>query len=1044
MDIPKLLSSVDLEDLVTRAGATLHCNGRSSHAACPIHGGDNPNAFVIHRKDGKTQLWYCFTRCHDGGDAIDFMRKWKGLDFPAAAKELARMYNVEIGELAPKDLAAEQRRRSRTDVLTLARDYYHAQLKGPRAPNQAAWDYLTGRGFTPATIVAAGWGYSDGGIGLHDYLAIAHGTDTLTTAQEIGLIRRDGRDFCANAEGQAAAPHGYIIFPHLDDSDRVTYYSSRAVEIPDKPRPDPKDKSRNLPGPRQLYRADAPHQYDQVILVEGVADAETLRQWGYSAWALCGLGSKIEPPDLAALQRRKTIYLATDGDAAGQAALSSIDGKLVDLANALGPLTLLLPSAMAAKDFNASLGVGMQAEAVAGMQKASTTWLEKRIDQARDCSPAELDARVSEIGRLLSACPEGARSRFYKPIQTRLGLSRKDINDLIHKDRSTQVAGSVKDGQICFMGRPLGNFSARITHELMIDDGQNPPSVRYSITGALQTGQPLEPIDVPAEDFASLKWVPRHWGARPVLHVSSGSYHEVARAMQEISGEMKRERVHTYTGWTGDGETRAYLSASGRIHAAGLDDTTRVDLGPNNLRHYNLPAPPTGNALYDAGRASVDFLKASARAVSAPLWAAMYAAPLTQIAPLYSLLWVYGPTQSGKSTIAHLALCHYGSGFVQGRQYHAPMDWTSTATSLEGAMFVTKDAPIIIDDFAPQFASAGDSRDMHRKAHYVVRSVGNRSSRSRARADLSERTTRAPRGLVIATAELPLIGQSTVGRMLYIPVTRADVFEAPYLERLELAQQQAQSGLYAAATSAYLQWLISKWAWVQEQLPGMIESSVNIIRQACPQLQTRLPDYFGVLNACQTLALRCWQDLDVISGFEAAQELKANEEALKLLVVEQAAKIAAESPVKKFIEALSSLLERSKVYLAPSTTSDLSYTPPLHADLIGWYNPRQPEAVYLSTDVALAAAKDYWRDLDENLDTLPDALRRQIEQAGILKERDTRSSQVEVSKYIKGKSRRVLVLDTDRIAELYGCTLANDPKTWVDQDEAAVEVTVPF
>jgi DNA primase len=1034
MDIPKLLATVDLTDLVTRAGATLHQNGRSAHSICPLHAGaDNPDAFVVHRTKDGAWLWYCFTRCHDGGDAIDFMRRWKNLDFPAAAKELARMYNVDIGDLAPKDLAAEQRRRTRTDVLTMARDYYHSQLaiRPLIQANQAALDYLTSRGFSEATITAAAWGYSDGRTGLRDYL-VSHNGD-LNMAHDIGLVRRDGRDFLANAEGLAAAPHGYIVFPHQDDCDRVSYYSSRAVEIPGKDRPDPKDKSRNLPGPRQLYRADVDHQRDDVILVEGVADAETLRQWGYSAWALCGLGSKLEPSDLAALLRRKVIYLATDSDTAGQAAISSTDGKLTDLANALGPLTLLLPSAMAAKDFNAALNVGVKAEAVAGMQKAAATWLEKRIDQARDCSPSELDARISEIGKLLSACPEGARSRFYKPLQAKLGLSRKDINELIHKDNSNHVAGSVKDGQICFMGRPLGNFSARITHELMIDDGQNPPSVRYSITGALQTGQPLDTVDVPAEEFATLKWVPRHWGARPVLHVSSGSYHEVSRAIQEISGEMKRERVHTYTGWTGEGETRAYLSASGRIHATGLDDTTRVDLGPNNLRHYSLPTPPTGNALYDAGRASIDFLKVSARSVTAPLWAAMYAAPLTQIAPLYTLLWVYGPTQSGKSTIAHLALCHYGSAFIQGRQYHAPMDWTSTATSLEGAMFVTKDCPLIIDDFAPQFASAGDSRDMHRKAHYVVRSVGNRSSRSRARADLSERTTRAPRGLVIATAELPLIGQSTVGRMLYIPVTRPDVFEPPYLSRLDAAQLQATSGLYAAATSAYIQWLIGKWAWVQEQLPGMIESSVNIIRQACPQLQNRLPDYFGVLNACQTLALRCWQDLDVISGYEAKQELEANEAALKTLVVEQAAKIAAESPVKKFIEALSSLLERSKVYLAPSTTTDQLYTPPLHADLIGWFNPRHPDVVYLSTDVSLAAAKEYWRDLDEHLDTLPDALRRQIEQAGILKERDTRSSQVEVSKYIKGKSRRVLVLDGARITELYGCCLANDPRTWIDQ-----------
>lgn len=35
---------------------------------CPIHRGDNRQAFSIHRE---RNLWYCFTQCHRGGDVID-------------------------------------------------------------------------------------------------------------------------------------------------------------------------------------------------------------------------------------------------------------------------------------------------------------------------------------------------------------------------------------------------------------------------------------------------------------------------------------------------------------------------------------------------------------------------------------------------------------------------------------------------------------------------------------------------------------------------------------------------------------------------------------------------------------------------------------------------------------------------------------------------------------------------------------------------------------------------------------------------------------
>ena len=1029
MDIEKLLSAVDLNDLAARAGATLKQNGHGSTSACPLHHGDNPTAFVIQRKEGK-QLWYCFSRCHEGGDAIDFMRKWKGLGFLEAVQELATLYHVDIGELHTKDAAAENSRRLVTDVLNLAAAFFRQQLW--TVTDQAGMLYLKGRGFSDETIKAAGWGFTTGGLGLQDYLKKNGGNIDL--AHEIGLVRRDGLDFTANRDGQVAAPHGYIIFPHYGDNERVIYFSSRAVENPDSPRPDPGDKSRNLPGPRHLYRADVPGQYDRVILVEGPIDAETSRQLGFSTWALCGLGGKLEPGDLAALKRREQVLIATDNDAAGIEAITKLEGKVGQLATSLGPLTMIMPPVPEGKDFNAALQLGTLDKAMlAGLVKGSCTWLEKRIDQARDCQPNELDERVNEVGRMMAAIPEGTRSRYYKIIYNKLGMSRKDIQELIGKDRfNGHIVSAIKDGQLTFLSRPLGNFHARISHELMVDDGQNPPSVRFTITGGLMSGQQLETVDVPAEEFSGLKWIPKHWGARPVLYGSSGSYYEVARAIQEVSGEMKRERVHTYTGWTVNGETRSYLSGSGQVTAEGLDETVRVDLGVNNLRFYTLPAPPTGEALYNAGQASLDFLHAGSRIVTAPLWAAMYAAPLTGLAPLYTLLWVYGPTQSGKSTITHLALSHYGSGFIQGRQYHAPMDWTSTATALEGALFAIKDAPIVIDDFAPQFASAGDSRDMHRKAHYIVRSVGNRSSRGRARADLSERATRAPRGLVIATAENPLIGQSTVGRMLYVPVERSDVFSEDNLPHLIKSQEQAQSGLYAQAMAAYIQYLIQNWKRISEQLPGMIEASSQIIREGHPELQNRLPDYFAILHAAQTIALRCWQDLGVIGGLEAANELNANREALIKIIIEQAQHIAQESPVKKFIEALGSLLERSKAYLAPSTKCDTEKEPPLHAEMIGWYNPRDDEVVYISTDIALAMAKEYWRDLDENLDILPDALRRMIDQAGILHDKD--SEHLETVKWIQGKSRRVLCLDVTKIRKLFQVTIGNESAQPAEQE----------
>lgn len=57
---------------------TFRRQGERLVGPCPIHGGDNPNAFVITLKKN---LWYCFSGCNGGGDIIDLVRKLNGANF---------------------------------------------------------------------------------------------------------------------------------------------------------------------------------------------------------------------------------------------------------------------------------------------------------------------------------------------------------------------------------------------------------------------------------------------------------------------------------------------------------------------------------------------------------------------------------------------------------------------------------------------------------------------------------------------------------------------------------------------------------------------------------------------------------------------------------------------------------------------------------------------------------------------------------------------------------------------------------------------------
>ena len=123
---------------------------------------------------------------------------------------------------------------------------------------------------------------------------------------------------------------------------------------------------------------------------------------------------------------------------------------------------------------------------------------------------------------------------------------------------------------------------------------------------------------------------------------------------------VQREKLYTFTGWHDCDRQRGFLTASGWLGEEGMNDQVRVDLGSNNLRHYALPKEECDPE--EAVHATLEFLQLGPRKVTAPLWAAMYAAPLTSLRPLNAVISVYGTTQSGKSTLSHLALTHFGTG----------------------------------------------------------------------------------------------------------------------------------------------------------------------------------------------------------------------------------------------------------------------------------------------------------------------------------------------------------------------------------------------
>ena len=86
--------STDVKTLMEQFGVRGKgfAGGTKYRCACPIHGGDNPTAFVF---SNETKKYYCHTnKCT--GDVISFVQKLSKCDFRTAVQRLAKINGMDL------------------------------------------------------------------------------------------------------------------------------------------------------------------------------------------------------------------------------------------------------------------------------------------------------------------------------------------------------------------------------------------------------------------------------------------------------------------------------------------------------------------------------------------------------------------------------------------------------------------------------------------------------------------------------------------------------------------------------------------------------------------------------------------------------------------------------------------------------------------------------------------------------------------------------------------------------------------------------------
>ncbi len=554
--------------------------------------------------------------------------------------------------------------------------------------------------------------------------------------------------------------------------------------------------------------------------------------------------------------------------------------------------------------------------------------------------------------------------------------------------------------------KPLANFQARIQEEVTRDDGLR-TSKEFQIEGSLDTGRPLPLTRIPAREYDSLKWITREWGAAAAMAPGRSLGPHLANAIQAHSQKFKRRTVFAHTGWRKINGVWRYLHGGGAI---GPGDPVEVDLG-ENLGLYRLSEPGG----IEAAQASLRFLNIGPWKVTVPLIACVYLAPFADLCEIDFSLWLYGRTGKLKSTLAALALSHYGHFTYKT----LPGSWISSVNSLEKLIFILKDTLCVIDDFNPP-ANQKESHTMIEKAGRLVYQIGNRSSRGRLAPDLTTRPNHYPRSLVISTGEMMLPGQrqSATARYLGIDFNPQEIT----VDMARLTAAQEEQCLYPQAMAAYLDHLAPRLddtlPEIQELWEGYRKAFQSGGHLRVPTIQAWFAVGFEYFMKFQTYMGSITQD-------QADEMLNRAWKVIEALGEKHSHIIEGERPSLKFMATLRELFYQGKIYAEsantlgsppPRTREELGWRgggglePARNAELVGWADENY---LYLIPEATIGVIRDTIRRRNDYLSSGKNELLEALARDGFIepaKEENTRL------KWIQGGTKRVIFLPLEKLA----------------------------
>jgi hypothetical protein len=612
------------------------------------------------------------------------------------------------------------------------------------------------------------------------------------------------------------------------------------------------------------------------------------------------------------------------------------------------------------------------------------------------------------------------------------------ISGAFHQIKSVRTG---PDGQ-GFVEIPLCDFTCQIIEEVTQDDGLQDQSF-LRIEGRRNDGLRLHAVDVPASKFYSTQanWVNEHYGTLAFVYPGAAKRDNLRAAIHlysKLNGDVPRRHVFRYTGWKQINDQWHYLTGSGAITADGLYENVQVDLGAGHMGRYVLPAPFNQRQIKSALNSVLELLGICPGKlhVGAALLAAVVRAPLGECHPTDFALFIHGVTGAKKSAITAIPLAFFGD--FNARRF--PANFSDTDNDIETKAFQAKDGLFIIDDFKPS-VNQSEAAKVHAKAERLIRNTGNQAGRGRRGSDMQAKAAPYNRSMTLITGEDLPKGQSLLGRLLILELTRSDV-DTTILSKL---QQAAEMGQLTGIMAAYLQWLAPRLDDLKKQFPQTVTTFRNAaIRDGFASSHPRAPEIYANLVAGAELFLGFLTDTGALDSETSSGIMLDIERHMQGAFTEQGAYQHEQDEVERFLDLLRASLSSGNAHIAhqfnqgpPSThpypwgwrsdtlkTTDGVTVPGYKTfhpmgDCIGWLAEKDKQ-VFIEQNTAFSVAQRLARMQGDSFLISQASLWRRMGEKGLILATETRTNgtkRLSVKKTVGNNIQRVMVISPDTLLE---------------------------